>query len=204
MNKSTEKQAMEYLLPFYVNGSLSEDEKKQVELALSEHSDLREELNYLQQLREQVKQESRENSPGEFGLKRLQRSLQAEKAINNTQLEQTDISKEKNRWRIAAVAACLMLVVQTATEFSSSDTDSFQVANGPTTTATEKGQLVSVTFSEEATEQAIRQLLLKEKATIIGGPSALGIYHLKVTGDVTQFVLNLRAQTDLIESVQQE
>jgi len=202
MNNNLSKNDIELLLPFYVNGSLDANEQQKVEQALENDLELQQELLYLQALRTQVQQQQRDNSPGELGLKRLQKTL-AEQKANNTAMQQTaDSSFYANRWRLAAIAACLMLVVQTVVDYNSGS--NIYSAAGGKTVIQHQGQLVSVTFAPDVTEQAMRQFLLETNVVIVDGPSALGIYRLSVTDNLDHVMTLFKARPDLIESIQKD
>lgn len=189
---------IESLLPFYVNGTLDNDETALVEQALANHPELQQEVLFLQNLREHVKQQEFDHSPGELGLKRLQKTIAAESRSQQKQPSST------NFWRLTTVAACLMLVVQTV--IVNYESESPYTAAGGKTTTIDQGQIISVTFTPNVTEQALRQFLLETDARIIDGPSALGIYHLSVPDKLTDtdIVAIFNTRPDIIESVQKE
>ncbi|MBL4583194.1 MAG: hypothetical protein JKX83_01125, partial [Pseudomonadales bacterium] len=62
------------LMPWYVNGSLDEQQRKTIEQELANNSELPQEHDFLQELQRQVKQ-TQVGSPGEFGLHRLRRNI---------------------------------------------------------------------------------------------------------------------------------
>lgn len=192
MSETEKRQHIELLLPFYLNNTLQGEEKILVEQMLAEDESLRDELLFLQKLKDHAQQPLQSDSPGELGLKRLQRSL----AKQQTQPPEQTV----NRWRIAAIAACLMLVVQTASNIS--QTNTYQTAVGKAEIQY-KGQLMSVTFTPDATEQSIRKLLLEANASIIDGPSALGIYYLLLPDNSKHSKDTLKANTDVVESIQE-
>ena len=194
-------QECEFLLPYYLNGSLTKDEIKQVEQALAENETLRQELGFLQELHSQVQQQKQQNSPGELGLKRLQKRLKGQQAIDNNSQQQKTLSTTKNRWQFAAMAACLMLVVQTINHIETGDT--YQAAGGTTITQYQ-GKIASVTFSPTATEQQIRTLFLETNVFIVDGPSALGIYRLAIVDGSDTTIKSLASRVDIIESIQAE
>lgn len=187
---------IETLLPFYVNGSLDEVETRRVEDAIKENPTLKDEVAFLQKLREGMKAEAETLSPGAFGLRRLQDSLRAEDPLVRAR---SKISAEQNfrLWRAAAIAACLALVLQAAI---------MRTGPAPTYTAagghSAKGAL-SVTFVGTAAEADIRALLTAQGLRIVDGPSALGVY--RVTGDdLGKAVQDLSARRDIVETVQEE
>ncbi|MES2941910.1 MAG: hypothetical protein V4772_03460 [Pseudomonadota bacterium] len=63
--------------------------------------------------------------------------------------------------------------------------------------------LLTVAFNPQSREQDIRQTLLNAKATIVSGPSALGLYVLSVSADqLAQSMSQLQAAKGIVESVQ--
>ena len=203
MTNSTEQTEIELLLPFYVNGTLDDAENKLVEEAITDNKDLRQELVFLQSLQSQVQQhQGQEHSPGELGLKRLQKILKAQQTTDKNIQKQALISTGKNRWQFAAMAACLMLVVQTVSNIKPDS--NIYIAAGGNTLVQHEGEIISITFSPDASEQQIRRLFLESNIFIVDGPSALGVYRLSISTNIESTISTLQARTDLIESVQQE
>lgn len=63
--------------------------------------------------------------------------------------------------------------------------------------------LLTVAFNPQSREQDIRQTLLNAKATILSGPSALGLYVLAVPeNQLAQAMSQLQAAKGVVESVQ--
>jgi len=203
MSNNSKKEEIELLLPFYVNGSLNAIEKEMVEQALVDDLDLQQELIYLQTLHRQIQQQKHDNSPGELGLKRLQHALLAEQKTFTEGIEHSEQSSSINRWRFAAIAACLMLIVQTVVDYEPG-LNIYTAAGGKPTISQYQGQVISVTFAPNATEQAIRRLFLDANTSIVDGPSALGIYRLSVSGNLEQVIMLFTAHPELIESVQRD
>lgn len=193
------------LLPFYVNGTLDSDEKALVEQAIKNTPSLKDEIAFLEQLRGEVKNIEFGSSPGELGLKRLQKSLAEERLKNDPIVRaQRKISKEQNwGWRAAAIAACLLLILQTLITTMPHKPGDLSAAGGPAITRT-NGDIISVTFAPNAREENIRNLLLSINASIVDGPSALGVYKLSVSKDPAVALEKLRAHSTLIESAAAE
>lgn len=189
------------LLPFYVNGTLGGAELKEVETAIKSDPSLKGDIDFLKALRDEVKNIESENSPGELGLKRLQKAIAAEKLQNDPIARaESKITKEQNwGWRVAAIAACLLLVFQTIVMMPQQG-DDLTAAGGKQVVFAE-GRIVSVTFSPDAREENIRSLLLSVDANIVDGPSALGVYKLSIPRDFDAAVEKLRAHKTLIETV---
>ncbi|MCZ4279909.1 hypothetical protein O4H49_03910 [Kiloniella laminariae] len=200
------RQDLEELLPFYVNGSLSPEEQKRVEQALAEDPSIQKEIDFLEQLRAEVRDLDRGNSPGEFGLKRLQKALKDEqKLVNSAPQTGSAVSGYTRGWRLAAIAACLLLLLQTAVTLPlwQKRGDDLIAAGGGTGSQL-SGQIISVTFVPEAREENIRNLLLAVDASIVEGPSALGVYRLSVAQNSDAVVEKLLAHRNLVETAQND
>lgn len=187
---------MSQLLPFWVNGSLSAAEAQAVRQALADSAALREEEQILHALHAEIRATESPASPGEFGLARLNRTLDAD--------VKRDVAAPQ-RWAQASVAAALvalvavgMLLLKSADEQSVGN-DVYQQASG----GAEAGQL-TVAFERTATQAEVEALLLQYDLHIVDGPSALGLYQLR-TGDesqLTQALAALRAADRIVETAE--
>jgi anti-sigma factor RsiW len=190
---------LDLLLPFYVNGTLSAEERRQVESYLERSSHARDEVALLRALRQQVKDEAIENSPGELGLQRLKREIkQAEQAPPSGDRMTGRTITVASFWRPLAVAACLVVMVQAGVMvglggFGGGDT--VEPASGT-------AAVMQVTFAPDATEEQIRELLQSAGASIADGPTALGIYQLRLVDaeatSVDEALTTLRANGDVV------
>jgi hypothetical protein len=203
------------LLPFYVNGSLEGEELDAIKAYLAGSEEARQEVAFLEQLRENIKKQPQVNSPGELGLKRLQREISRNETLRSGKGEQaSDLARKVQLsaragvsvwWRNLAVAACLTLVVLGA--FSRDvwlgDGGDMHLAGSENTAH------IQVTFKPQATEEAIRLLLLETGLTIKEGPSTLGVYRLDAetnAGDETLdgILQRLRSRKDVVETADLE
>lgn len=179
------------LLPFWVNGTLRAYDATVVQSALAIDADLRAEVEALKALREGMHALPVEQSPGEFGLARLQRSIAAETA-----------TPRRSFGPLAAVAAAAVVaafgtyILAPAPEAPGG---LFQQASGPAL----RGAL-TVSFRDNVTEAELTRVLLAQDLVIVDGPSALGFYRLQpaANADVAAVVSALRAETDVIGSVE--
>jgi anti-sigma-K factor RskA len=190
-------EALDLLLPWYVNGTLEPDELKQVEAYLERSAAARDEVELLRELRRQVKEETLENSPGEFGLQRLKRDIKQDAQQQASGRPGGRVAAVAGWWRPLAVAACLAVVIQAAVMIS--------LTGGPggdVVTAGGSAPVLQVTFAPDATEQDIREVLQAAGASIADGPTALGIYNLRlvdsgITG-LDEALATLRARGDVV------
>jgi len=201
------------LLPFHANGTLAGAELAALEAALENDADLRTELAALRAIRETLQGEDVQ-SPGELGLARLMRDVEAETRIDMAPPAANDNVVPLARLRIWQVAAAVVLAVGLGVNMlpdmgSAPDMESaMSDAPGP---AAEQGFALAsggasdftVIFAPDATEAQIRSLLLEAGVEITGGPSALGLYRLGLlesgSDDAARSIL---AASGIIEEVQ--
>lgn len=200
------------LLSFYVNGTLDEAETSAVEAYLERSQDARAELAYLKRLRQGLGEMERENSPGELGLKRLQREIAAERestASGRSASASAIHAQESARrgvspwWRSLSVAACLALAVMAGLTF-------YRTGDVELAGAGAAGEAVlQVAFTPSVTEETMRAVLLDAGVTIVDGPSAMGIYRLALSKGAGRAAIDralaaLRASANVIEHVERD
>lgn len=179
------------LLPFWVNGTLTATEVIEVEAAMAFDADLRAEADVLKELREEMQASEPAFSPGEMGLKRLQRAIARE-------------TRQSARWyrsRAAAVlvAALALVGIYLVLPPLTDKPDVYRQASGQNI-----ANLLTVSFRSDATEGALADLLIRHDLVIVDGPSALRLYRLEVgkDQDPASVAVALRRETSLIESVE--
>ncbi|MFN4099030.1 MAG: hypothetical protein ACK4GT_04570 [Pararhodobacter sp.] len=182
-------------LPFFVNGTLSAEERARFEALMAEDAVLTAEHDAMAALRTTMQAEDI-RSPGEFGLARLMRDLAKETAAPAP----ARAPSRSRIWQAVAAVAVVGLLAQTffLRDSGAPDQDGYLMAGAVT-----PGALV-VGFAPGATEAGIRGLLLDADLEIVAGPSALGLYRLEILegGDLTAATEALRAAGDIVESVE--
>lgn len=181
----------ERLLPFRVNGTLAGAEARAVGEALAASPDLQLQERLLHVLRDEMRAGEAVQSPGTFGLARLNRALDGESG---------------NRmpvWIPVAVAASLAFAVAVAgtlyfvAPWAASEAVYVQASGEGA------GDLV-VAFVPTATQEQIGALLLSQDLSIVDGPSALGFYRLSVADGAApeQALAALRAARGIVDSAE--
>jgi len=155
------------LIPWYLNGTLSDTERAQVEAFLRDSPDAEPQL----QMWRAVQLDSRlqpVTQPGvDFGWQRLRRDLKREQRRGPNQF-----------WRMAVAASVLMVVGLQTAILMRQDTGTRYAPMSGTAEIPGDAWRVQVRFAESAAVADINALLLRVDARVIGGPSALGIYEL--------------------------
>ncbi len=182
---------IEQLLPFWVNGSLTDAEAQSVKAALAVSDHLRDQERLLRLVHREMQGAEIEPTPGELGLARLNRAIRAEAA------------KPTPRWLPVAAAAALAAIASAGGTLLLTMRD--DVAGGSYVQASggdAAGALI-VAFRPDATQAAIEELLLTNHAHIVDGPSAIGLYRVVPDDgtDVADVSAALLAAGSLVESV---
>ena len=164
---------LEQLLPFYANGTLEGSEKEAVEKRLQEDEAFRLELDYLKALRANIKAEEMGQSPGELGLARLHKAIDADESAGN----RPKAANDNRFWRIAAIAATIALTFALSVQLYAPITGSDDYVTASGTTKVE-GPVFQIFFEAEGNQGAISTLLATEKLTIIEGPTEIGYYRV--------------------------
>ena len=166
---TTKTQHPEELLPWYVNGTLSNSEKAEVERHIGQCEQCRAEIEMLQIIRDVAKQSAEQAPPAELGWKRLARDIKKEKS-----------SISKRAWLRPALAAAIAIIVLQSglLAFFITKPDTVQPLG-----QAEPGVVLQLRFTPQTREQDMRKLLQKIDADFISGPGALDIYRVRVNVD---------------------
>lgn len=177
------------LLPFYLNGTLSVEEKAKVEQALSTEPGLEEELTLLDRIRTSVQEELPGNSPGELGLARLGRDL-----ARSAPAQRPSLAALAAAFALGAILSGLIAVQA----MRAPDETYRQAGAAPT-----DGSLL-VAFRADATAGAISDLLVAGNYAIVDGPSALGLFNVAPPEgvDPAAAVAELAAAGTIVESAE--
>ena len=187
------------LLPWLVNGTLSDEERQDIESHLEICQTCQQEVLLLQKMRAQVK-DSPSQSPGEVGLNRLLKEVQRER----TALKASSLLQPK-WWRTGlAIAASLIIFVQAGLLI-----DAWYLSKPvmPLAGPQLSGSILQISFVPTATEAEIRQVVNIVHGTFVDGPSQLGIYRIRLALDspqhqsIEQTIEQLRQHTAIIQHI---
>jgi anti-sigma factor RsiW len=184
------------LIPLYLNGRLSERERKEFEDCLHQYPELKRELREFSEIREVYKEIEQEIPiPSPFLYQRILRRLESETVGSLTFLVKikeflrNSFSSPRVSWGIAAVqfAIILLLLVNLFKGDQLITLTSEDVLK-------KEGTGIHVVFDVESKEKEIREILQKVGATIVRGPSPEGLYTIKIEkkGDLEEVLKFLR------------
>lgn len=186
----------DYDLNEFINGTMGSDARAEFEKMLESDNALQLESDFTAKLREGIQQQE-VAPPGEFGLARLQRSIK--------QYEQEHkVSPTKQKfWKPVAIAASALLLLQSSVlVFNQNQETATDIGTLAGPQAQAQVQQLQLVFDASAPLAEIQALLQSVNATLIGGPGALGIYHIALASDsdMDKVLATLHA-SDLVQSI---
>lgn len=192
---------IEALLVFLANDTLDGPERAAVEAAVAADPQLAGELEALKAMRDEMQSEEAVRSPGELGLARLMKDIDAEAAAPAVP-EAANISTAPSFRKIAAVVMFGLVVAQTA-YFGYDRGAEVTLAGGEQEVVTSE-YTIRVAFAADATEAEIRDLLISLDLTIVDGPSAIGLYSLAALDEAARAdaLAALQLRSDIVESAE--
>jgi len=196
-NDKTSRNSAEELLPWLVNETLDGDEKKQLEKAVDNSQELQNEKELLGKLRQEIKQQEFPNVALEFEWQKLHKQIASEKkpAKQNSNLIA--------RWRMIALAASLLLVIQSTTIMIPTEEDGyFEPLSSDSETSAPKRTLLKIRFIDTATQIEVQKLLRKHQLEFVSGPTSAGLYQVSTNNEPDKIVKLLQQRTDIIAHVQ--
>ncbi len=184
-----DKDAAWDLIPWYVNGTLDEAERRAVEAHMAASPSFRTEVAEQKRLSKTVASLDSMDVEMERSLSAIREQIQAEAPRTRPSLLAASHAAVRRlaglfRWDkkilipLGAVAASIVLLV-VALPFSTSQDPAFRTLTAPTT-VTDVPQL-RVKVSGEATEIELRRLFMTHELQVIDGPSATGVYTLEAS-----------------------
>lgn len=182
-----DRQQLREWLPLAANETLAPELRDRLEAGLVNHPDLQHELRWLQTLRHTVQTDPLDPMPqGDLGWAKLERRMAASPA-RRAVVASPGWGERLRDWLQAnfgpvLATACVLMVAQAVLIGSLVQQNAtFEAAGGkPPVAGATAGTLLHVTVRAEVTEPQWREALRRFNATIVDGPSALGIYTLRV------------------------
>jgi hypothetical protein len=186
------KARFDELLPFYVNGSLNDEDRAWVDQYLREHPAAAAELRWYESLRAKLQEDAPAVS-SEVGLERALRRIRTEgpapdrprAAAATPWWERARdflaslVPQAVLRPALAAAVAVVALQAVVIGQLAGGDDESTQLRSIPGSTA-EQGPYVKLNFRPDAREADIRLLLVEVQGSLAAGPGQLGDYYVRV------------------------
>jgi hypothetical protein len=183
------------LLPWYINGTLEEDERVQLEQHLAECAQCQREAAWLRMLQEDFAEQAQQDDASP------QRRHPRHHAATRSGARPAGLTrKRRERWLawLAAMQAVAILALGVIM---------FRAQHAPYRTLSApggKGALLVVAFDPRTTEAQMRELMRSDDARIVGGPTESGVYILRVADEreaATRKALLASPQVRLVEEL---
>ena len=203
------------LLPFYVNGTLSGDDRAWFEGFLREHPQHAAELNWCESLQGKLRAEVPAVS-SEVGLERTLKRIRSEgpapqaarRAAQPTTMERLrdwfaslvpqPMLRPAFAVALAVVALQTVVIVQMSGE---RDDDASQIRAIPGASIADQGPYLKVNFKGEARETEIRMLLVEVHGSLAAGPGQLGDYYVRIPAAQLATVTSKLQASSIVDAV---
>jgi hypothetical protein len=177
------------LLPWLVNGTLAEDERRAVEAHLDGCRDCRAELELCVALeREARAAEARAPAPHPVQLERLLARITAgapePEIAPAAPLDRAARWSPRARWSAAGMAAALLVAAALFVAPRPPGEPGFRTLSDPAASAPEGALLLRVVFEPDLPEARLRELTTAIGGEIVAGPTPLGVYTIAVRAGV--------------------
>jgi len=173
------------LLPWYVNGTLKDEEREWVDRCLAADAGARAELEWHRELQSSIAQSVSEVAP-DLGLARTLRHIRADRPTLGDRIRSwlggAGLGPVVALARpIAVIAAVSLIGVQSVSIYVlTRHADDAQQIRALRALPADEGPLLRVNFAPDAREADIRLLLSAVEGSLAGGPGQLGDYYVRV------------------------
>lgn len=209
------KTRFDELLPFYVNGTLSEADRSWFETYLREHPQAGAELNWCQALQAKLRDDVPAVS-SEVGLERAMRRIRSEGPAPQAarRAASPSLGERLHDWfasllpqpllrpafagALAVIALQTVVIVQMVGEAGD---DASQIRAIPGASVAEQGPYLKVNFKGEAREADIRMLLVEVHGSLAAGPGQLGDYYLRIPPQQVAAVAGKLQASGIVDAV---
>ncbi|MEP7295350.1 MAG: zf-HC2 domain-containing protein [Burkholderiales bacterium] len=166
------------LLPWYVNGTISDADRDWVDRHVAEDPLARAELDWYRSLSTRMK-DSAPAVPATIGLSKVMTLIRGDRP---TFAERLSAFFGGFAMRPAfALAGFAIIAAQTGLIFNLlGDKDESAEMRAAQTVPVKEGPLVKLNFTPDAKEADIRLLLMSVQGSLVGGPGQLGDYYVRV------------------------
>jgi hypothetical protein len=195
------------LLPWYA--TLDDKQRREMDLHIKGCSECARDLAEIQSMRATIAPLEEVPEPSPF---LLQRALARIDEYEREKAETRAGSRFWNWWRLAPHTARVLIAVQALLVFGlgvgvlyyQQRAEEYETLAGKQPAAT--GSRIRVAFQSGVSEEALRETIRSVNGIVVDGPSALGIYTLRIPegSEVDKVVAELAANTRVIRFAQKE
>lgn len=186
------------MIPAYLRGDLSEAERLEVETCAAENPAIAADIEFQKNLKDALKPDEAAFKPGELDWARLSKSMEQE-----GQVPEYAAQKKPQFWRYAAailaVAAIGQAGVLGSMAFKGDTSAQYQTASEQPVQSFK----TKLGFNPSVTESELREALLSHEASIVAGPSSLGLYDIQFSSKAScmSALKAFKARKDIVDTV---
>lgn len=169
----------EELLPWYVNGSLGNEDRAFVEAYLEQHPDARGELEWYRSLQRRV-QENAPAVPATIGLAKAMRLIQGDRPTLSERIAGYFGNMGLRPSYAIAGLAVLALQGGVILNLLGDARENDEEIRALRSVRVDEGPMLKISFAPDAKETDIRMLVVQLRGELAGGPGQLGDYYLRV------------------------
>jgi hypothetical protein len=196
---NTPNTRFEELVPWYVNGTLGDEDRAFVEKHLAEHPEAKSELDWYRSLSARM-QDSAPAVPATIGLGKVMTLIRGDQP---TLTERISAFFGFGLRPVMALAGLAVIAVQGAFIFNlmgEAKQDAAEMRALKATSVVE-GPMLKINFAPDAKEADIRFLLMSVQGTLAGGPGQLGDYFVRVPAGKEQAIATQLKSAPIVQAV---
>jgi Putative zinc-finger len=168
------------ILPWLVNGTLTGDERLQVEQHLVECEQCQREVAWLRTIQDEYNEDRSVNDEWSTPtMRRLHRRMGTEHTVSMASPARPSAWRHRGRRLYWLAAAQTVLILVLGVALFQERQVSYHTLSAPE----DKGYLFAVAFDPRISEDQLRQLVRASDARIVGGPTETGAYLLRVPSE---------------------
>jgi len=194
---STFEDKISLMIPAYLRGELSDDERLEIENLAASNPDIAADIEFQRNLKSTLKSDETAFEPGELGWAKLSKAMETHEAVvSHTQAR-------SKFWPYAAAVLGVMAIGQAGVlgsmTFNKIQSDQYVTASEHTITY----NTVKLGFKPESTSAQLISSLQSVDGKIIAGPSSLGLYQVQFVSQSACLTAidTLQKQTSVIDTI---
>ena len=185
------------MIPAYLRGELSEEDRQQVEKNAAENPDIAADIEFQRNIKLALSKDENTYEPGDLGWAKLS------KAMEISDQRKADTVSQPKFWRYAAAVLAVAAIGQAGVlgslSFNKGQEAQYVTASEPS----DGNYTAKMAFNTNATGGQITKTLQSVSGVIIDGPSSLGLYQVEFASksDCLNAAERFQTQRDIIETV---
>lgn len=167
------------LIPAFLRGELSESERREVEEHASKNPEIAAEIEFQRNLKVAIQPDQASFEPGELGWAKLSKAIDAADVTSPATIS----APKQQYWKYAAAILAVLAIGQAGVLGTIATKPKQDAQYLYASEASDNINIIKLGFSPNVSENTITKLLQKHEASIIAGPSSLGLYDVKFKSD---------------------